>query len=84
MQSTPAPPTLIASAASLVTAFADVPDPRRAASVTYPLVAILTLAVSAILANHRSVLAIAQWGARQTPDHPSTTRSSSSSPIMRS
>ena len=69
MQSTPAIPSLVVSPQSLATAFAEVPDPRRAASVTYPLVAILTLAVSAILANHRSVLAMAEWGARQTPDH---------------
>jgi predicted transposase YbfD/YdcC len=46
-------------------AFAHVPDPRRAASVRYPLPAILTLAVAALLANHLSVLAIAEWGARQ-------------------
>jgi predicted transposase YbfD/YdcC len=42
-----------------------VPDPRRAASVRYPLPAILAMAVTAILANHLSVLAIAEWGARQ-------------------
>lgn len=39
--------------------------PTRAASVGYPLPAILAMAVAAILANHRSVLAIAEWGARQ-------------------
>jgi predicted transposase YbfD/YdcC len=50
---------------SLAAAFAQVPDPRRAASVVYPLPAILALAVAAILANHLSVLAIAEWGARQ-------------------
>src|SRR5688500_4505811 len=50
---------------SLAAAFAQVPDPRRAASVVYPLAAILGLAVAALLANHRSVLAIAEWGARQ-------------------
>ena len=69
MQSTPASPGLSVSPQSLAAAFAEVPDPRRAASVTYPLVAILTLAVSALLANHLSVLAIAEWGARQSPDH---------------
>jgi predicted transposase YbfD/YdcC len=46
-------------------AFAQVPDPRRAASVVYPLPAILAMAVAALLANHLSVLAIAEWGARQ-------------------
>ncbi|HVA89576.1 MAG TPA: ISAs1 family transposase [Chloroflexota bacterium] len=50
---------------SLAAAFTRVPDPRRAASVTYPLAAVLSLAVAAILANHLSELAIAQWGARQ-------------------
>lgn len=50
---------------SLAAACTRVPDPRRAGSVTYPLVAVLSLAVVAILANHLSELAIAQWGARQ-------------------
>jgi hypothetical protein len=63
---TPAPPLAIAPA-SLAAAFATVPDPRRAASVVYPLAAVLALAVAALLANHRSVLAIAEWGARQDP-----------------
>jgi predicted transposase YbfD/YdcC len=53
---------------SLAAAFTTVPDPRRAASVTYPLAAVLALAVAAILANHHSVLAIAEWGARQRRD----------------
>lgn len=68
MQSTPPVPSLSVSPQSLAAAFAEVPDPRRAASVAYPLAAILALAVSAILANHLSVLAIAEWGARQPPD----------------
>jgi predicted transposase YbfD/YdcC len=50
---------------SLAAAFTRVPDPRRAASVVYPLAAVLSLAVAAILANQLSELAIAQWGARQ-------------------
>jgi predicted transposase YbfD/YdcC len=53
---------------SLAAAFGQVPDPRRAKSIRYTLPAILTLAVAAILANHLSVLAIAEWGARQTPE----------------
>lgn len=73
MQSTPLVAALATSSngpldgapTSLAAAFAEVPDPRRAASVTYPLSAILALAVAALLANHRSVLAIAEWGARQ-------------------
>ena len=36
---------------SLAAAFTRVPDPRRAASVVYPLAAILALVVTAILAN---------------------------------
>jgi len=56
---------LLVSPRSLAAAFTRVPDPRRAASVTYPLAAVLSLVVAAILANHTSVLAVAQWGARQ-------------------
>jgi predicted transposase YbfD/YdcC len=55
------------SPTSLAAAFAQVTDPRRAASVISPLPAILTLAVTAILANQLSVLAIAEWGVRQAP-----------------
>jgi predicted transposase YbfD/YdcC len=65
MESTPVPGPLAVSPGSLAAAFAQVPDPRRAASVVYPLPAVLALAVAAILANHLSVLAIAEWGARQ-------------------
>jgi predicted transposase YbfD/YdcC len=65
MQFTPPADPIAVSATSLAAAFAQVPDPRRAASVRYPLPAILALAVAAILANHHSVLAIAEWGARQ-------------------
>lgn len=56
------------SPASLAAAFANLPDPRRAASVVYPLAAILAMTVAALLANCVSVLAIAEWGADQTPD----------------
>jgi hypothetical protein len=56
---------VIISPRSLAAAFTRIPDPRRAASVTYPLAAILSLAVTAILANHLSELAIVQWAARQ-------------------
>lgn len=61
-------PPVAVSPRSLAAAFAHVPDPRRAGSVTYALPAILTLAVVAILSNHLSVLAIAEWGAGQAPD----------------
>jgi predicted transposase YbfD/YdcC len=60
----PVVPFLIAPR-SLAAAFTRVPDPRRAASVAYPLAAILALAVTAILANQRSELAIAPWATRQ-------------------
>jgi DDE family transposase len=53
---------------SLAAAFSPVPDPRRPARVAYALPAILTLAIAALLANHLSVLASAEWGARQTPE----------------
>jgi hypothetical protein len=52
---------------SLAAAFADLPDPRRAASVVYPLPAVLALGVAALLAGQVSVLAMAQWAARQAP-----------------
>jgi hypothetical protein len=65
MESTPALGAPSVAPACVIAAFATVPDPRRAASVVSPLPAILALAVAAILANHLSVLAIAQCGARQ-------------------
>ncbi len=59
---------LAVSPRSLAAGFARIPDPRRLASVSYALPAVLTLAVAAILAQQLSVLAIAEWGARQTPE----------------
>jgi predicted transposase YbfD/YdcC len=56
-------PTL--SPNTVLAAFAGLPDPRRAASVVYPLESLLALIVSALLANQQSVLAIAEWAARQ-------------------
>jgi predicted transposase YbfD/YdcC len=53
---------------SIYAAFAHVPDPRRRQGTRYPLAALLTLAVAALLANHRSLLAIAEWGAAQTEE----------------
>jgi hypothetical protein len=53
---------------SLLAAFAAVPDPRREASVKHPLPAILAMSVAALLCAQTSVLAIAEWGARQPPD----------------
>jgi predicted transposase YbfD/YdcC len=57
-----------AAPASLSAAFAELPDPRRRASVRYPLPAILSLAISALLAGQHSVLAIAEWAAHQPVD----------------
>ena len=54
------PPDLLAT-------FATVPDPRRGQGTRFALPALLTLAVTALLSNHLSVLAIAEWGASQ-PD----------------
>jgi predicted transposase YbfD/YdcC len=56
---------LVVTPASLLVAFAAVPDPRRMASIEYPLPAILGLAVAGLLCAHTSVLALAEWGARQ-------------------
>lgn len=66
--SSPASPPLAVSPTSLAAAFASVPDPRRRHGTRYARPAILTLAVVAILSNHLSELAIAQWGARQSPE----------------
>lgn len=53
-------------AVSLVRVFERVPDPRRRQGRRFSLAAILALCTAAMLANHRSVLAIAEWGADQT------------------
>ena len=55
------------TAPALSTAFASIPDPRRRQGRRFALPAILTLAVAAILANQHSVLAMAEWGASQSP-----------------
>jgi predicted transposase YbfD/YdcC len=71
MQSTafvPTTTTLAVSPSRLLSAFAEVPDPRRLASVVYPLAAILTMTVVAILCNNTSVLAIAEWAGDQSPE----------------
>lgn len=52
---------------NLLEAFAHVPDPRRRQGTRFALPAILALLVAAMLANHCSVLAIAEWGASQDP-----------------
>lgn len=69
MESTPVPAVVSVVSGSLAAAFGEVPDPRRTASVVYPLPAVLALVVAALLAGQTSVLAIAQWAARQAPAH---------------
>ncbi len=51
------------SPGTLLEVFAQLPDPRRRQGTRFALSAILALAVCAILSNHLSVLAIAEWGA---------------------
>ncbi len=48
-----------------VAAFATLPDPRARQGRRFTLAALLTLALAAMLANHLSPFAIAQWGAEQ-------------------
>ncbi len=50
---------------ALVDAFAAVRDPRSRQGQRFTVAALLTLAVAAMLANHLSPFAIAQWGAEQ-------------------
>lgn len=50
---------------AISSAFATLPDPRRRQGTRYPLAAVLTLAVAAILSNHFTLLAIAEWGSAQ-------------------
>lgn len=56
------------SPSTLLATFASVADPRRRQGTRFPLPAILALAVVAILSNHLSVLAIAEWGASRGHD----------------
>jgi predicted transposase YbfD/YdcC len=51
---------------TLPQAFATIPDPRRKQGTRYSVAALLSLAVVAVLANHTSVLAIAEWATLQT------------------
>ncbi len=69
MRSAASSPTrLVVQPTNLVAAFATIPDPRSRQGRRFSLAAILALAVAAILSNHLSVLAIAEWGGRQLPD----------------
>ena len=51
----------------LCEAFTALPDPRRPHGRRFPLAAMLALAIVALLSNHLSLLAIAQWGKQQSP-----------------
>ncbi len=51
----------------LIEAFTTLPDPRRPHGRRFPLAAMLCLVIVALLSNHLSLLAIAQWGKRQSP-----------------
>jgi predicted transposase YbfD/YdcC len=51
---------------TLVAALAGVPDPRHPQWTRFSLPALLALTVAALLSNHLSVLAIAQWGQAQS------------------
>ncbi len=59
-------PTSTQESLNLHTVFSSVPDPRRRQGTRFSLAAILTMAMAAILSNHLSVLAIAEWGASQS------------------
>ena len=50
---------------SLLAALATVPDPRRRRGRRYPVAAVLTFAVCAMVCGARSLYAIAQWGQEQ-------------------
>ncbi len=51
---------------ALVDAFATVCDPRSRQGRRFTVAALLTLTIAAMLANHLSPLAIAQWGRNRT------------------
>jgi predicted transposase YbfD/YdcC len=59
------PPTA-AAPADLLAVLAAVADPRRAQGRRFPLAGLLAQSVTALLANHLSVLAIAEWGKAQS------------------
>lgn len=65
VQFTVSPTPLTVCPSSLAAAFSQVSDPRRVASIRYPLAAILAMTVAAVLSGQQSVLAISEWAARQ-------------------
>ena len=69
MQCTSTDPAVTSSVSlgsqSLLNAISTVTDPRQAATVVYSLASMQVLAVAAMLDNQSSVLATAEWDARQ-------------------
>jgi predicted transposase YbfD/YdcC len=59
---------VVVTPGALLETFAEVPDPRRRQGIRFALSAVLALAACAILANHLSVLAIAEWGTALSQD----------------
>ena len=59
---------VVVTPSALLEAFAEVPDPRRRQGIRFARPTILALAACAILANHLSVLAIAEWGVALSHD----------------
>jgi hypothetical protein len=68
MESTVSRSVLSVTLTSLAATFQRMADPRRAASVINPLSSIVSPAVAAILADHLSVIDIAEWGAHHAPE----------------
>lgn len=62
------PNLVVLSPSVLLAVFATIPDPRRRQGVRFALSAIVALAAAAMLSNHLSILAIAEWGATQRLD----------------
>ena len=72
---------VVVTPGALLAAFAEVPDPRRRQGTRFGLSAILALAACAILSNHLSVLAIAEWGARSATTSSPRSASRTASPL---
>ncbi len=58
--------TITFAVETLPQAFAQITDPRRAQGTRYSVAAILSLALVALVSNHTSVLAMAEWARHQT------------------
>ena len=67
LAASPAPAPAGVIPAGLIDTLAQVPDPRDPRGIRYPLAAVLTIAVCAVLAGARSYAAIAEWAADAPP-----------------